>query len=292
MPLFGAHMSIAGGLHNALHAAIEHDCDTVQLFTKNASQWNAPELTEEQITQFRQTLRKSRLRYPTVHDSYLINLASPKEELHRRSIEALIIELERAEALGLKYVVTHPGAYVDSDEESGLKRIIEAIDETHRRCPDLKVQILLETTAGQGTTLGHRFEHLARILSSVEDPERLGICLDTCHVFAAGYELAPEKNYRASFKEFDRVIGLKWLKLFHVNDSVKPLGSRVDRHAGLGQGELGLEPFRLLVNDYRFRGKPMILETPKEDDEGQQLDAVNLSILRNLQGKSAISQAG
>jgi deoxyribonuclease-4 len=271
-------MSIAGGYEKALLAAQAHQCEAVQLFTKSSNQWNAKALTAEEIRTFRHTLRQTRLRQTLAHDCYLINLASPDEALYRRSLEAFVIELQRAEALGLHYLVTHPGSPTDGDEQAGLARVAHALDEVHCRCPRFRVQILLETTAGQGNSLGHRFEHLARIRELVAEPERLGVCLDTCHVFAAGYALAPEKEYRATLHEFSRVIGLKWLRAFHVNDSLKPQGSRVDRHAHIGQGCLGLEPFRLLVNDPRFRNRPMILETPKEDD----MDVVNLRTLREL----------
>ena len=282
MPLFGAHMSIAGGCHNALLAARDHGCSSVQLFTKNSNQWNARDLTDEEVRLFRRTLRQTRLRFPTAHDSYLINLASPDEALSRRSLEAFIVEMQRAERLGLRYLVTHPGASLDSGEEAGLARVARALDEAHRRCPGFRVQVLLETTAGQGTTLGHRFEHLARILSLVEEPDRLGVCLDTCHVFAAGYALAPEREYRGTMREFERLIGLKRLRVFHLNDSLKPQGSRVDRHAHIGRGCLGLQPFRLLINDRRFRNRPMLLETPKEGLDGEDMDAVNLGTLRSL----------
>lgn len=282
MPLFGAHMSIAGGLHNALLNAQAHGCSTVQLFTRNASQWKVPDLSEEDVRLFRRTLRRSRLRLPLVHDSYLINLASPNDDAFRRSIEAFIVELQRAERIGARYLVMHPGAHINTDEETGLARVAAALDETHRRCPGFRVQVLLETTAGQGTTLGHRFEHLARILTLVADPRRLGVCFDTCHVFAAGYALAPEAEYRATFRAFDRLIGLGRLRAFHVNDSLKPQGSRVDRHAHIGRGQLGLEPFRLLVNDRRFRNRPMVLETAKEEGDNDDMDAVNLATLRGL----------
>jgi deoxyribonuclease-4 len=282
MPLFGAHMSIAGGCHNALLEAQAHGCSTVQLFTKNASQWLGKELTDADVATFRRTLKKSGLRQPTAHDSYLINLASPDEKLYRRSIEAFVDEMRRAERLGLRYLVTHPGAHMEAGEEAGLARIARALDEVHGRCPDFRVQVLLETTAGQGTTLGHRFEHLRRILELVRDPDRLGVCFDTCHVFAAGYALAPVKEYRATMRAFDRTVGLRRLRVFHVNDSLKPLGSRVDRHAHVGRGHLGLEPFRLLVNDRRFRSRPMILETPKEEANESDMDAVNLAVLRGL----------
>ncbi len=282
MPLFGAHKSIAGGYHKALLEAQAHGCDTVQLFTKNNNQWYAKELTAADIAAFRRTLRASRLKQPVAHDCYLINLASPEEALYRKSLEAFVVEMQRAQALGLRYLVMHPGSAVDGDEPGGLQRVARALDEVHRRCPGFRLQILLETTAGQGTSLGHRFEHLARILSLVQEPKRLGVCLDTCHVFAAGYGLAPEKEYRATFREFDRLIGLGRLRVVHLNDSLKPQGSRVDRHAHIGQGFLGLEPFRLLVNDPRFQNRPMILETPKEENDNQDMDAVNLGVLRSL----------
>jgi deoxyribonuclease-4 len=282
MPLFGAHMSIAGGYHNALHAAQAHGCQSVQLFTKNNNQWQGKPITDEEAALFRRTLRQTRLRGATAHTSYLINLASPDDVLRRRSTDALVEELQRAETLGLSYLVLHPGAHLDSGEETGLMRVAAALDEAHARCPGFDVQVLLETTAGQGSCLGHRFEHLARILTLVKEPDRLGVCLDTCHIFAAGYPLAPETEYRATLRTFDRLIGLKRLRVFHVNDSLKPLGSRVDRHAHIGRGHLGLEPFRLLVNDPRFRRRPMLLETPKEEGDNQDMDAVNLATLRGL----------
>lgn len=293
MPLFGAHMSVAGGLHNALLAAQAQGMDTVQLFTHSPNQWNikpvagaepswaSKPLGDEEVRLFRRTLRQTGLRFPTAHDSYLINLASPEDALWRKSIEAFVVEVDRAERLGLRYLVAHPGAFVDSDEASGLARVARALDEVHARCPGFRVRVLLETTAGQGTTLGQRFEHLAAILRQVAEPDRLGVCLDTCHVFAAGYALSPAAEYRATFREFDRLVGLKRLRAFHVNDSKKGRGSRVDRHAHIGQGELGLEAFRLLVNDRRFRNRPMILETPKEAD-GQDVDQVNTATLRGL----------
>jgi deoxyribonuclease-4 len=283
MPLLGAHMSIAGGYYKALVTAEEFGCDTVQLFTKNSNQWLGKELTTDDIRTFRRTLRRSRLRQPISHTSYLINLASPDETLYRRSIDAFVIEMQRAESLGLRYVVTHPGSPIDGDEETGLRRIARALDEIQRRCPGFRVRVLLETTAGQGSCLGHRFEQLARIFGLVRQPERHGVCFDTCHVFAAGYALAPEAEYRATMRAFDKVIGLSRLRVFHLNDSLKPRGSRVDRHAHIGNGCLGLEPFRLLVNDQRFRNRPMVLETPKEDSEGsEKMDAINLRILREL----------
>jgi deoxyribonuclease IV len=286
MPLFGAHMSAAGGCHNALIAAQEHDFDTVQLFTKNNNQWNAKDLSDADIKQFRDRLKASKLKFPTAHDSYLINLASPDPVLYQRSLEAFVVEVERAEALGLAYLVMHPGTPTDGDDVAGLKRIVAALDIVHGRSMGSKVKVLLENTAGQGKSLGWRFEHLAAILDQVMDPTRLGVCFDTCHAFAAGYPLAPAAEYEKTMKSFDDLIGLSKLKVFHMNDSKKPIGSRVDRHEHIGQGHLGLEPFRLIVNDPRFAKTPMIMETPKEGPHGADMDVINLQALRDLVGKT------
>ena len=280
MPVFGAHFSVAGGLTSAIATAVRFDCGTLQLFTKNANQWAAKPIAESDVAAFKTAADLAKLQFLTAHDSYLINLAAPGDELFRKSIDAFVIEWERAEQLGLSYLVTHPGAHVGSGDAAGLRRVIEGLDIASARCPGLKTQILLETTAGQGTTLGHRFEHLAAIRAGVREPDRYGVCLDTCHVFAAGYPIHVREGFDATFEEFDAVIGLDHLKLFHVNDSVKPLGSRVDRHAGLGLGQIGEGAFRMLVNDPRFDARPMILETPKEGPDGEELDPINLAKLR------------
>lgn len=285
MPQFGVHMSIAGGLHRAIELALEHGCETVQLFTKNASQWAAKPLTEDDIARFRTALQASGLTHATAHDSYLINLASPDEALWRRSVDAFIDEVRRADRLGLDYLVTHPGAHMGEGDDAGLERVARALDETHAQCPEAQVMILLETTAGMGTTLGHRFEHLAAIRRLIAAPERVGICVDTCHVLAAGYALSPVRAYNATWREFDRIVGIEHVCVFHVNDSKKPRGSRVDRHEHIGEGEVGLEAFRLLVNDTRFRRHPMILETPKQQRDGEVMDHVNLARLRGLVGQ-------
>jgi deoxyribonuclease-4 len=282
MPLFGAHMSIAGGCHNAIREALEHRCETVQLFTKNANQWNARDFTDEEVRLFREAFAASGLQYPTAHDSYLINLASPDDTLYRRSVEAFVVELQRAEQLGLRYLVMHPGAHMNSGEEAGLERVSRALDEVHSRCPGCRCQVLIETTAGQGTTLGRTFEEIGRIMALTNSTDRLGVCFDTCHVFAAGYPLAPREEYDKTMAAFDQAVGLEKLRVFHVNDSKKPLGSRVDRHAPIGRGCLGLAPFRLLVNDPRFQDRPMILETPKEEGDNDDMDTVNLNVLRGL----------
>ena len=280
MPLFGAHLSIAGGLHNAISAALALNCGTVQLFTKNASQWRAKPLADDEIRTFRKALSASKLRFATAHDSYLINLATPDDALYRKSIDAFTEEVERAGGARPDLPGHAPRRPHGYGEEVGIARVVAAIDEVHGRCAGFRVKILLENTAGQGTAIGHRFEHLAEILKKVRDAARLGVCLDTCHAFAAGYPLDASNGYDSTFQQFDSLIGIKHLRLFHMNDSKKPLGSRVDRHAGIGLGEIGLETFRRLVNDPRFCDRPMILETPKEDDDGKQMDPVNLRILR------------
>jgi|SRR5579883_970453 len=287
MPHLGAHLSVAGGLHKAVEAAVGLGCGTVQIFTKNANQWKGKPLSDDEVGAFRKAARAAKLKYLTAHDSYLINLAAPGDDLYQKSIAAFQEEVERAEALGLSYLVTHPGAHTGSGEEAGLARVAAALDEVHTRCSGFKVKVLLETTAGQGSSLGARFEHLAYLLDRVKDPGRLGVCLDTCHVFAAGYPLRTDAEYDATFAEFGRVVGLKAIRLFHLNDSVKGLGSRVDRHAGLGLGEIGDHAFRRLVTDRRFRDRPMVLETPKEDADGRAMDPVNLGKLRGFLAEPA-----
>ncbi len=282
MPRFGAHLSVAGGLHKAVTTAVSLRCDSLQIFTKNANTWAANPLTDDAIREFRRAVVAAQVRDIAAHDSYLINLASPDEALFAKSVAALTTEMERAESLGLTYLVMHPGAHVGSGESAGLDRVIAGLDEVHSRCAGFTVQLLVETTAGQGSTLGWRFEQLGAIFDRAKCASRMAICFDTCHVFAAGYPLANDTGYVATFQQFDDLIGLSRLKLFHINDSAKPLGSRVDRHAGIGLGEMGLDPFRRLVNDPRFAQHSMVLETPKEDADGNEMDPVNLDILRGL----------
>jgi deoxyribonuclease-4 len=279
MPLFGAHLSIAGGLFKAAEAAAELKCDTVQLFTKNASQWKAKPLAADEVATFKAAVKKAKVKFPTAHDSYLINLAAPGDDLYRKSVDAFADEVGRAEALGLAYLVMHPGAHVGSGEEAGIARVAAGLDEVHRRCPGFKVKVLIEITAGQGSTLGWKFEHVRAIRDRLADAGRTGVCFDTCHAFAAGYPLWPEADFDATFQRFDDVVGLKHLKLFHLNDSVKGLGCRVDRHAGIGLGQIPEAAFARLVNDKRFAKHPMILETPKEGADGTPMDPVNLGKL-------------
>ncbi|MSR32884.1 MAG: deoxyribonuclease IV [Gemmataceae bacterium] len=282
MPLLGAHMSVAGGMHKAVEAALAHQCQSLQVFTKSPSQWKSKPLAPEDIKNFRKAVKAAGLKKTLSHNSYLINLASPDDALFARSIDAFADEMERAEALGVDYVVAHPGAHLGSGEETGLRRIAQALDEIQRRCPGFQTLILLENTAGQGTVLGSRFEHLGFVMESVRQGERLGICFDTCHAFAAGYPLFPKEDYQATWEEFDHRAGIKKLKAFHLNDSKKGLGSRVDRHEHIGQGALGLEPFRFLIKDKRFTSLPMVLETAKEEGEQKDMDGVNLAALRKL----------
>ena len=282
MAILGAHMSIAGGYFKAVQAAHRCGCDCVQLFTKNNNHWRANEITQEDATRFRTALKELRISHPIVHDSYLINLASPDRQLWKKSVDALVAELMRAEQLGIPYVVAHPGAYTTSSEAAGLKRIVRALDELNRQTRTLAARCRLETTAGQGTNIGWRFEHLADILARVRDPDRLGVCFDTCHVFAAGYPMATEKQYKATMREFNATVGVRQIRAFHLNDSKKPRGSRVDRHAKIGGGRMGLRPFKWLLADRRFRRIPMYLETPKGTEKDEQLDVINLRTLRAM----------
>ncbi|WP_437231167.1 deoxyribonuclease IV [Planctomicrobium sp. SH661] len=254
--------------------------------TKNNNQWKGKALSEEDVRLFKAAVREHKLKSPCSHDSYLINLASPDDELWNKSLEAFVIELERAEALGLAGVVMHPGSYVQSSEEEGLLKIIAALDEVHRRTAGFQVQTWLEVTAGQGTNLGYRFEHLGRIIRDSKEPGRFGVCVDTCHIFAAGYGLQTKSEYKATMQELDEHIGLDRVRAFHLNDSKKERGSRVDRHEHIGEGHLGLEPFRFVLNDPQFKSLPMYLETKKEKRDGEEMDAVNLRVLRSLLKKS------
>jgi deoxyribonuclease-4 len=282
MPLIGAHLSIAGGYYKAVEAAARFGMDTCQVFTKNNTQWRAKPISDEEAAAFKEALWEHKIERPIAHSSYLINLAAPEDALWQKSIEGMIVELTRAEQLGIAYVVMHPGAYTTSSEEAGLARIIAALDEIHRRLPRAKSKVLLENTAGQGSCLGCDFGHLGSIIRGVAQPDRLGVCIDTCHAFAAGYPLVERRDYLATVKKLDMAVGLERVHAFHLNDSKRELGSRVDRHEHIGRGMLGLEPFRHLLNDKRFRDTPMYLETPKGKEHGEEWDAINLRALREL----------
>jgi deoxyribonuclease-4 len=288
MPILGAHMSIAGGYHLAVErmAEIAQQAEvplfSCQIFTKNNNQWRAKPLSEEDLRQFREAVGRHGLHSPCAHDSYLINLASPEEALWQKSLDAFTQELERAEAFGLAGLVMHPGSYVESSEEEGLAKIVKALNEAHRRTSGFAVETWLEITAGQGTNLGHRFEHLRDIIQRSQDPARFGVCIDTCHLFAAGYGLKTKSEYTSTMQQLADTIGIERIRAFHLNDSKKEQGSRVDRHEHIGEGCLGLEPFRFVLNDPRFQHLPMYLETKKETRDGEEMDAVNLRTLMSL----------
>jgi deoxyribonuclease-4 len=290
-PRLGAHMSVAGGLPRAVERAIVHGCEALQIFAKNASQWRGRVLPREEIREFRARVKASGITPIVSHASYLINLASANRGLRRQSIEAMADELDRAEALGLRGVVLHPGCFTDGRPEHGLTLIAEALDGLLRERKRGKAMVILEHTAGQGTSLGASFEEIRSIIDRMTFEKRIGVCLDTCHLIASGYDIASAAGYAATFEQFGRIVGFDRLEAFHLNDSKKPLGSRVDRHTHIGEGSVGLEGFRRLVNDTRFRGLPMLLETPKSEGKARStievdpLDAKNLSVLRSMVGE-------
>ncbi len=280
--LLGAHMSIARGLYQSLLRGKEVGCQVIQIFSKTSNQWKVKPLTDEDVRHFKAAAAETGVRPMLIHNSYLINLGNPKDADWKRSIDAFTVELERSEALGVPYVVAHPGAHLGSGEEAGLDRIALALEELHHRTRGFQTMILLENTAGQGTVMGYRFEQMRGILDRVREPERLGICFDTCHAFAAGYDIRTAKGYTAAMDELDRLVGLDRIKGFHINDSMKPFESRKDRHEHIGKGCIGLEAFRRLMRDSRFREVPMVLETPK--GEGMEEDRMNLTVLQGMMG--------
>lgn len=289
MAVLGAHMSIAGGFHEAVHRAADAGCDCVQIFTTPPRMWprranknSGGGIKDEDIRQFQQSLDDRQIQAPIVHASYLINLASPDRSLWRKSVESMMVELLRASELGIPYVIVHPGSFTTSSESAGIKRIAQALDEIHKQLGPIGSCCLLETTAGQGSNLGHRFEHLAEIIDAVQDPNRLGVCFDTCHVFAAGYAMETRPEYLKTFRQLKATVGIEQVKAFHLNDSQQPLGSRRDRHEHIGEGCMGLAPFEHLLNDRRFGKVPMYLETPKGDKGKRSWDQVNLATLRRL----------
>lgn len=280
MDFLGAHMSISGGIHLAPGRGKIAGCSVIQLFTQNANQWRGKMPSAAEASLFREKREESGLLDVVAHDIYLINLASAPGETREKSMIAFREEMERCALLGIDKIVMHPGSHLGAGEETGLQRIIAAFDTLFEQAPDFTGKILLENTAGQGTNLGFSFAHLQKIITESSCPDRFSVCLDTCHAVAAGYNLLTRPGYDATFDEFERLIGLHRLACFHINDSKKGLGSHVDRHEHIGQGELGLEPFRMLMNDPRFVAIPKILETPKGDQE--EMDGVNLKILRDL----------
>lgn len=276
----GAHMSISGGLHLAIDRAVAAGCNVLQIFTRNSNQWKGKPVSDADAALFRSKFAASGLYEVISHDIYLINLASPPGETRDKSLAAFRDELETCARLGIKKIVMHPGSHLSDTPQAGLNRVVEAFDQLFSEVPQFEGRVLIETTAGQGSNLGRTFEELATIIAGSHFPDKLGACFDTCHTFAAGYDTASEDGYHDTMEQFDRLIGLERLECFHLNDSKKGLGSRVDRHEHIGQGALGLNPFRLILNDSRFARVPKILETPKGDNE--EMDAVNLGILRGL----------
>lgn len=277
--LIGAHLSVAGGLHKAMERAALLQCTAVQIFTKNANQWKGKPLTTEDVRRFKDARRKAGVRYVCSHASYLINVASPDRAARDKSMHALIDELERAEMLGLEGVVLHPGARVGQEPDVALQHCIQSINQALEATEGYRSLLLIEGTAGQGSTLASRFDEWAAILDGLNPASRVGACFDTCHAFAAGYELRDEAGWQATWRGFDEAVGIGRLRLLHVNDSQRDLGSHVDRHASLGDGLLGMDAFRLLMQDPRLTHIPKILETPKGDQDD--LDALNLALLRH-----------
>jgi deoxyribonuclease IV len=290
----GAHMSVAGGVSKAVERASVHGCEALQIFSKNANQWKGKPLDEAEVRAFRSRVDETGITPVVAHASYLINLATTFPHLREQSIAAFVDELERAHALGLLGVVIHPGTCTAGSEDDALRLIAEAIRTAFKVRPRRKTMVLLEHTAGQGRTVGHRFEHLAAILEHLNGSPRVGVCLDTCHLVASGYDIVSAPGYEHTFTTLDRLVGLERVKVFHGNDSKKPCGSRVDRHEHIGEGCLGLEPFRRLLNDPRFADRAILIETEKTSRsskptsiEADPLDVKNLSTLRALREPAA-----
>lgn len=283
--MLGAHVSVAGGLHKAFSNGHKLGCDAIQIFVTNPNRWSGSALSSEQVESFRKTHKQTNIQQVIVHDIHLTNLASPKAETRDKSIQAFAWQLGLVEQLGLEYFVTHLGSHLGAGEPEGLgvlsQSLNQILDESR------SATVLLETTAGQGRNLGYRFEHLQQIISQSSQPDRLGVCFDTCHVFAAGYDLRTEEDYYRTFNQFDQIVGLSQIKAFHLNDAKSGFGSRVDRHDHIGQGNIGLTAFELLVNDPRFQGRPMIIETP----EMNKMHDRNLKTLRQLRSPMALDES-
>ena len=260
-PLLGAHMSIAGGVAESIGRGKSIGCDCIQIFTKSSRQWKSKPYTEEEIAAFKRNLRESDIACVIAHDSYLVNLGAPDEALRKKSVAGFIDELERCEALGVPWLVAHPGSHVGSGEDAGIATIAKSIDEAHQSCSGFEVKVALEITAGQGSNLGCSFPQMARIFNAVKENDRLRLCFDTEHAFASGYDISNEEGYQRTFTELDQHIGIKRIVAFHLNDSLKPFNSRVDRHEHIGKGHLGTKTFERLLHDARFFGIPMCLET-------------------------------
>jgi deoxyribonuclease-4 len=276
--LLGAHVSTSGGVHKAPERGREVDCDCIQIFSKNQMQWEAKPISDQEAESFRANLREFRIAEAVIHDSYLINLASPKEDSLRKSRDAFLDEMLRAQKLGVKHLIFHPGAHTGSGESKGLKTIAESLNWARAEIGTMDVVPLLETTSGQGSVLGYSFEQIAKVIDMLDEPKGAGVCFDTCHAYAAGYELKSVRGYEETFDLFDDVIGLDRLKAMHLNDSKGKRGSRMDRHEQIGEGHIGIEGFGNLMNDVRFEKVPMVLETPA----GEGKYAAELKMLRSM----------
>lgn len=279
MGLLGAHVSIAGGVKNAPLNGEKIGCDAIQIFTKNQRQWSAKDYSEDEIKEYFENLNKTKIKMVCAHSSYLINLASPNEEIYKKSIDALIDDLKRCEILKIPFEVIHPGSHLGDGVEKGIERIINGIDKVFKKIK--KVGIALETVAGQGTNIGFKFEHLRDIINGVKEKEKVFVCFDTAHAFESGYDIRTEKGFKRVLDQFDKIIGIEKLVVFHINDSKTECGSNVDRHENIGKGVLGIEPFRFLVNSKIFENHPMILETPGGDNMYIE-DLKTLNLLRSL----------
>ncbi len=279
--LLGAHMSIAGGLYTAFERAERVGCTAIQIFTKNSNQWREPVLSSDDIAKYRAAKNKSKVRVVVSHGSYLINLCGATDYLLENSRNSFIEEIKRCDALEIKYLIFHPGAHTTMGRKEAVKIVADSLNHAHNATKKSQVVTLIETTAGQGTTLGSSFEEIAQMISFVKDKERVGVCIDTCHIFAAGYDVRTRGSYDRTMSEFDRVVGFDMLHAIHLNDAKKPLKSHVDRHEQIGKGEIGKPAFGFFMNEDRFVDIPKVLETPKGDD-GYKMDIVNLKTLRSL----------
>ena len=278
--LLGAHTSIAGGVSKSVELAEKLGFTAMQIFTKNNNRWFQKPLEEKEIDNFKSKLKKSQIKFVVSHDCYLINLCAKDKSILKKSREAYLDELERCALLGIPHLNFHPGAHLGLGEEEGIKLIAESLNITHDKTKNYNVSSMVETTAGQGTTIGYRFEQLRKIIDLVEDKDRMTVCIDTAHIFAAGYDIKDPKKFKSVIKEFDEIIGLERLKCIHMNDSKKVPGSRVDRHEHIGKGFIGLEGFSNIMNDNRLWNIPKILETPKGKDQKE--DIINLNMLKSL----------
>jgi deoxyribonuclease-4 len=281
MGLLGAHMSIAGGLYKAIERGDEVGCESIQIFTQSSRTWNTTPLEEDEIQAFKTALKKAKtVKRVVAHNSYLLNLSTDKTEVRKKSVAFFVSMMERCEALGIESLITHPGSHLGTGEEIGLKRTSQSINEVLKACSGFKTLLLLENTAGQGDCVGHTFEQLQSIVEGTKHPEKVFFCFDTQHAFAAGYDLRTKSGYEKTFEHFDKLLSIKKLKAFHLNDALKELGCRVDRHANLGTGFLGLKAFKPLMHDSRFKNLPMCLETdPGEEMENYRSELAQLRLL-------------